>query len=288
MKNLKQITVAAIITCLVSCSKGDLVPPPLKNYNNSSTFSSKGFEDNFFEISAAMPNLNNTTTNIQEMNGSITLPVANQLTLMIQENFAKVKDVKWKVDGSTIASGNLAPIVLEKQGVGIGVRKLNVEFTEVESGKKHNKEIKVYIFKQVYLSLQISPGSNICGEVAIGITQTLNSFGSEKIGPVYLEKSLQNICSSSQNKTAGIARLAMNIYDRNTSFSIDLIEPLKSTKTTKAGFCFLFFCIGGSTTTTTISPKQVYQTDNFSASATNQVSFGKFTSGNTSLTIESF
>lgn len=287
MKNLKQITVAAFITCLVSCSKEDLVPPPLKKTETYS-LPKKSYDDSQFEISAVVPGINNTNSNITESNSSITLPVDRQVNLTIKETFAKVKDVKWLINGTTITTGTVAAVELNKKGFDIGIKKLNVEFTEVESGKKHNKELKLYVFKQVNISLEISPKNNVCGEVAIGITQTLGSFGNEKIGPVYIDKSIQNICSTSQNKVARIARLAINIYDPNTSFSIDMIEPLRVTTKNTLAFCFFFICIGVPTTTTTISAKQVYQTDNFSASATNQVSFGKFTSGNTSLTIESF
>lgn len=285
MKNLKRFTIATLIVCFISCSKEDLPPIPF-HHSDSYTYNDKGLDDSFFDISASLPNLNNTASTINESGGSIILPVDKNLNLNVKEVHRTVKSVKWIVNGKVIATGNNASVELLNKGIDIGVGKLNVEFTEEKSGRKHNKELKLYAFKQVNISVQITPKTNICGEVAIGITQTLTSFGNEKIGPLYMEKSIQNICSSGQNKTAGIARIPLNIYDKKTTFSIDLIEPLKSTSNRNSGFWILFFWIGFSSSNVTISPKQIYQSDSFTASATNNVSFGNFTSGNTVLTIE--
>lgn len=286
MKLLNIIVIGFIAIALVSCSKQGWFPTPLGPIENVSSTVKSGLEDSFFKISAGLSTGSGTNGEITEADGKISVPVDKQLTLSIDEFFSKVKDVKWKINGNVISSGNKSTIQLDKQNIDIGVKKMYVEFTEVESGKKHNKELKLYIFKQKYISVLISPKSNICGEVAIGVTQTLNSYNNEKIGPAYIKESIQNICSNSQNKTAGIAKIAMNLYDPNTSFTIDLIEPLVSSSNNKLGFCFLFFCFGTSINNTTITPKQVYQSDSFSASATNNVSFGSFTSGNTVLTIE--
>lgn len=287
MKSLNNIVIGFIVIALVSCSKSGYLPTPFGPMGNgSSTITNSGLGDAFFNISAGVPTGSGVNADVTEFNGKISVPVDKVLTLKIDEFHAKVKDVNWKVNGNVVASGNNVPIHFNKQNVDIGVRTMNVEFTEVASGKKHNKELRLYVFKQKDISVLITPKSNICGEVAIGVTQTLNSYNNEKIGPVYIKESIQNICTNSQNKTAGIAKVAMNVYDPNTSFTVDLIEPLVSSSSNKVGFCFLFFCVGTSTNNTVITPKQVYQSDSFSASATNNVSNGKFTSGNTVLTIE--
>lgn len=144
--------------------------------------------------------------------------------------------------------------------------------------------MQLYVYKEMNLSVVITPGKSICGEVAIGITSV--SDNGNKIGPLYLVNSVQRICTTESNKTARIARVPVKVYDINTSFSIDLIEPNKTTTKTHAGFCFLFLCMGGSFSKTVLNPLQVYQTDHFSPAITNNLKPGQYTSGGTVLTLE--
>ncbi|MGC4235284.1 MAG: hypothetical protein QM594_20100 [Niabella sp.] len=273
MKNFKFVTLALVLIVVIGCSKKGIFPHPL---NPDTDFKDDGLSDEFFRLSATA----NGSQKINEDENSITIPYNTSVALSVNELHRKIKDVKWIVNGKTIASGNNATVSINS----IGINSFNVEFKEVSSGKKHNRQMKLYVYKEMNLSVVITPGKNICGEVAIGITSV--SGNGNKIGPLYLINSVQQICTGESNKTARIARVPVKVYDTNTSFSIDLIEPNKTTTKTNAGFCFLFLCMGGSFSKTVLNPLQVYQTDNFSPAVTNNLKPGQYTSGGTVLTLE--
>lgn len=283
MKSLKDALTITLVFLFTGCTKADFFPDPLglsKDYD----YEDPGLDDDYFTVSGTLLNINNYKAEVKEENGGITLPTNKKITLSVKGFSREVKDVEWIANGTTIAKGNNVDATLSSIGLGI----LNVKFKEVESGKKHNKEIKLYAFKQLNLSVEITPNNNICGEVAVGVSQTLTSYGNEKIGAFYLENSVQNICTSGTNKSARIARIPISVYDNKTNISIDLIEPQKTTTKDKVGFCLLFFCLGSSSYSTTVTPKKIYGTDVFYASTTKNLTPGKYKSGNTTLMIEDY
>lgn len=271
-------TIIALFIILSACTKSgiDLTPPGIPSSPNPST--PQGRPTSFFKIDAAINNFQGTNAKISERNDMISLPVNKSVVISIDEFFGKVKDVKWKLNGSDIASGNQTDLSIPQKGV----HKLGVEFKEVESGKNHSKEIKLYAFQQKYLSVIIKPKTEICGKVAIGVTQTLGGYHNEKIGPSYYKESVQQICSGT---SARYARIPVSVYDDRTTFAIDLIEPQEVKSDGGFKFCLIFFCLGMNGGTY-ITAKQVYQTDTFNNSLTANVSNGTYTSGNTTLTID--
>lgn len=280
MKTVNFQSLLVVILILSACTKSGIFPPsyfPGENFTGTNT----GLSDAFFPISASLPDAGATNNKANETSETISLPIQKTLELNVSELHRKVKNISWSMNGREIAKGNNARVTLNSIGIG----KLSVAFKEVESGKQHNKELKLYAFQQKSISINIKPETLICGKVAIGIKQTLTSFNNEIIGPAYSKSTVQQICSTNSNYSAGIARVAVNIYDRNSTISIDLIEPneVKNDNSIWLGLLFFWIKLGESTK---IIPKTVYQTSSFSASATNNFSNGTYTLGNTTLTIE--
>lgn len=267
MKNSILLTTALVLTVLTGCRK--LSPFP--------EYKQQGLSDDFFKLSASI----NGGASISENEGALTIPFNTPVKFNISEASRTIKNVEWIANGKKIAADNDAVISIND----IGVYDLNVKFKETSSGSTHNRTLKLYVYKEITLSATITPNKNICGEVAIGITTESSNTG--KFGPNYLLNSIQQICTTDTKKTGSIARVPIKIYDANTSISIDLIEPNKSTSTkTHFGFCFLFFCVGGGANNTVVNPLQVYQTDQFSASLTKNLKPGQYATGGTILTIE--
>lgn len=277
-KKRAAIYILVLFALLTSCTKPgiDLRPPGFSGVNNPSP--PKGKPTSFFKIEANVDNFQGVNPKVTEAYDMITLPANKTITISVNEFFAKVKNVKWKLNGSDLISGNNVDVTIPA----MGVHKLSVEFKEAESGASHNKEIKLYAFKQKYLSVTIKPQGEICGKVAIGVTQTLAGYGNEKIGPSYFKESVQEICSGASAK---YARIPVSVYDDKTSFAIELIEPQEVKSDANFKFCLIFFCFGVNGGTY-ITAKQVYQANSFSAAQTSNLSNGTYVSGNTTLAIE--
>lgn len=277
MKKQFLISIAVLFTLFSSCSKNDFL-------NGGGFGTTKpGLPDEFFTISAKPISFDNSSRGYTEKEGTITIPTGKQVTLSVSEIHRKIKDITWKVNGAAVANGNNVTATLSFFGAG----KLTIDFTEIESGTKHSKELKLYGYKTIYISVSITPSIPVCGKVAFGLTQILHSYNNDKIGPYYEKTSVQNICTTGSANTAHIARLPINIYSTNTSLSLDLIEPKETTTSSSSGiFCFLFFCFGSSGSTTVLTPLQVYQTDTFSPVETSNLKAGTYTKGNVTLTIE--
>lgn len=266
MKNLSILISYVFLLSIVSCSKN----------RGFFHYEEPGLSDDFFKITATL----NGNTSTTEDQGALTIPFKENAKLNISEATRTVKDVSWYINGGKKATGNNASISVND----IGVYDLNITFKESSSGKSHNRTIKLYVYKEINISATITPTKAICGEVAIGITST--SSNGEKFGPMYLLNSIQNICTSNDKKTASIARVPVKVYDNKTSFTIDLIEPNKTSTKASLGFCLLFFCFGSSQYKTVVNPLQVYQTDQFPSSLTQNLNPGQYASGNTQLILE--
>ncbi|GAB3010386.1 hypothetical protein GCM10027051_10150 [Niabella terrae] len=262
----------------MSCKKSSLFPDPF-HIDNADAFEDRGLPDDAFGLSAAMAGSAGSTIEVREEKGTIYLPVQTRLTLKISEISRAVKNLKWTLNGKVIASGNNVAVTLATMGAG----NLNVSFTEAGSGVKHSRDLQLYAYKQMTISMVIHSKVPVCGPVAVGISSSSPVLN---VAPLYLENSIQNICTTESNNTARIARVPVKVYDAQTSFSIDLIEPNKVTTKNATGFCILFICFGGSSSHTTVNPKQVYQTDTFLPSQTANLSPGTYTSGGTQLTLE--
>lgn len=272
--------IAAIALLVISCTKDSLSPFSLNPQTNLNWNEKPGLSDNYFTISAKISDMANTPQP-KEVSNAISLPINRSMTLNLSSPSRQVKDVVWKVNEKTIANGNNANATLTAMSVGT----LSVAFTEVESGKKHDKKIKLYAFKQMFLSVSIQPNVSVCGKVAIGVGQQLGSFN-ERIEQSYITASQQDICTGKTNSTARIARIPFSIYDPKTTISIDLIEPKEQTTNNSVSFCLLFFCLSAGGKSTYITPMQVYQTVTFNPAATSNCSPGSYTLNGTKITLE--
>lgn len=251
---------------LMSC-KDDLFGPDLEKNDDFHT-----------HLAAEVPNPDGTgKTKVPERGESLTVVANKPITLKVANSFEDVSHVEWSINGTKIGEGNN----LETTQDEIGVHRLLATY---RIGKKHYKrEIDLYVYVTKRLSFRITPGSAICGQVAIGITQHLENGA--QIGPGYSKASVQSICTTGDQKSATVANIEVNFFSDNPKLEIELIEPRVVKSDASNRFCFLiFFCFGG-TPDSQLAAAQLYETYRFESGSLKGLKEGIYTNGTCELTI---
>lgn len=235
-------------------------------------------DDIHSRIELDMPKPDGTGKNtVSETDESLTVASNRPITLRVDNPFETVSHVEWMVNGEKIGEGNNLETILTE----IGVHKLTVNY-RIGKGRYH-REVDVYTYVTKRLSFHITPEQNLCGRVAIGITQHLPNGG--KIGPGYSKATVQEICTADGRKTATAANIEVNFFSQTPKLEVELIEPREVKDDSRTRFCVLiFFCIGGSPGSQ-IAAAQLYETYTYEGEALNQLKAGTYRSGACEITI---
>src|SRR5690606_11595720 len=164
----------------------------------------RGKNDDFHtRIAAEVPKPDGTGKNtVRDEENSLTVAAQQPITLIVDNSFETITHVEWTVNGEKIGEGNHLQTTID----GAGIHQLSVNY---RIGKqRYSKQLDVYAYVTKRLSFKIIPDRDVCGKVAIGITQHLGNGG--KIGPGYSKATVQDICTTDGRKTATAANIEVN------------------------------------------------------------------------------
>lgn len=152
-----------LLMAYCSKSRNDILPSPEPTPQTPSTHQADTLSQHFSKVnfSVSLPFDGNPQQGTLSL---IRVPEQQNATIIFSNfNTAQFTNIKWFVDDVEKGTGNNFDIAFSE----MGEHKITFSATTISTGRTFTKNISVYVYKYINISVEATPPGYVCGEIEI-------------------------------------------------------------------------------------------------------------------------